>query len=122
MANGTAVCSTCGPVEVRVSSRDGKLRTECPRRSPAALQKQKLAKYGLTPERYEEMLEQQQGRCAICRRDEPLVIDHDHLTGIVRELLCNKCNCAIGLLRDDPALVRASARYLERHAQLKIPI
>jgi hypothetical protein len=40
-------------------------------------------------------------------------IDHCHITGKVRGLLCHKCNKGIGLLGDDPARVAAALNYLE---------
>lgn len=46
---------------------------------------------------------------------EKLCVDHDHETGKVRKLLCHNCNRALGLLRDDPALLRKSAEYIEQH-------
>lgn len=79
--------------------------------------------YGLTPEQYAELYEAQAGVCAICREPETMTyrgkpktlsIDHDHETGKVRGLLCAACNFAIGKFRDDPALLRAAAEYLER--------
>lgn len=83
-----------------------------------------LVRYGITPEDLVEMLAAQEGLCAICGNSaDPngtgaagrLHVDHDHVTGKVRSLLCNHCNRAIGGFRDDPALMRAGAEYVERH-------
>jgi hypothetical protein len=76
--------------------------------------------YGLTVEDFERMLLAQHGRCAICESlpDGPhgvLVVDHDHMTDTVRQLLCNNCNTAVGLLRDDPVRAEKLAAYLHRH-------
>lgn len=69
------------------------------------------AKYGLTEDEYELMLEAQGGVCAICHRPERvrrgpgeprLSVDHDHITGMVRGLLCQSCNVICGMFRDDP--------------------
>jgi len=80
-------------------------------------------KYGITIERWGEILEEQGGRCAICRTDDPGVrgffVDHDHERMTVRGLLCKKCNSAIGYLRDDAQLIRRAARYVETHGQFK---
>jgi hypothetical protein len=43
-----------------------------------------------------------------------LHIDHDHATGVVRGVLCNDCNLGLGRFRDEPALLRKAADYLER--------
>lgn len=68
---------------------------------------------GMTPERYEEMVLEQQGLCAACGdRPRRLCIDHDHTTGEVRRLLCADCNAGIGLFRDDPGRLLAAALYL----------
>lgn len=78
-------------------------------------------KYGLSKEEYEAMLSSQTNLCAICKqtgrhiRFDKLCVDHDHSTGKVRGLLCGKCNSAIGLLADNPELLRAAADYLEKH-------
>jgi hypothetical protein len=55
-------------------------------------------RYGLTPERFDEMVVDQEGRCAICRREFPQTphVDHDHETGKVRGLLCRRCNIMLG--------------------------
>jgi hypothetical protein len=47
-------------------------------------------------------------------------IDHDHVTGQVRGLLCGSCNSGIGLLRDDPGVIKAAARYVAKHRQTEI--
>ena len=76
-----------------------------------------MRKFGITLEQYNQMLAEQGGTCAIChavpglRR---LAVDHDHATGTIRGLLCSECNKALGLLEDDPALLRQAADYLER--------
>jgi Recombination endonuclease VII len=58
------------------------------------------------------MLAEQAGVCAICSLDLPLSIDHDHVTGEVRGLLCSNCNLGIGNLRDDPEIIGSAIRYL----------
>lgn len=67
--------------------------------------------------------EDQDYKCAICGIHEEnvtksLAIDHDHTTGLVRGYLCNNCNRGIGLLKDDPNVLRNAIEYLERtHSQ-----
>jgi hypothetical protein len=76
------------------------------------------SQYGITPEEYDEMLAAQGGKCALCETlplTKRLAVDHDHATGQVRGLLCWSCNGAIGLLQDDPALIRKVAVYVERN-------
>jgi hypothetical protein len=72
--------------------------------------------YGLQIEEYEELLDRQRGRCAICREpaagDLALAADHDHATGAIRGLLCSRCNNGLGSFRDDPGLLEAAVRYL----------
>jgi len=73
-------------------------------------------RYGITQEEFDVLKEQQGGRCAICDTEcEDLHIDHDHLSGKVRGLLCGSCNRAIGLLKEDPAVVRKAVEYLEKN-------
>jgi Recombination endonuclease VII len=75
-------------------------------------------KYNLTEWRYWEILDNQDGYCAICNthaswHNEKFAVDHDHRTGEVRGLLCRYCNLGLGNFRDDPALLRNALRYLE---------
>ena len=79
-------------------------------------------RYGIEKSDYLELLETQNGVCAICGSEGtvrkgkgeryPLHIDHDHETGEIRGLLCYRCNNGIGLLSEPDAL-RAAADYLE---------
>jgi hypothetical protein len=72
-------------------------------------------KYGLSKEKYEELLVLQGGRCAICDEVPPkrLRVDHCHRTGKVRGLLCDLCNSGIGKLRDDPERLTRAVEYLQ---------
>lgn len=83
-----------------------------------------LAKRGWTIEAYEAKLAEQDGKCHLCgavpdpngiRAASKLHADHDHITNLPRDLLCGRCNVGIGMFRDDPALMRAAAEYIERH-------
>jgi hypothetical protein len=75
-------------------------------------------KFGLTPELREALILAQDCRCAICKIELPIgspkwATDHCHRGKYVRGMLCKSCNSAIGLLRDDPTIVRKAAEYLE---------
>ena len=50
--------------------------------------------------------------CVICGVSEKLVVDHDHVTGQVRGMLCNHCNRGLGHFRDDPELLEFARMYL----------
>lgn len=77
--------------------------------------------YGITRVIYEELLEQQNGVCAICKQPETrllygkvceLSVDHCHETNVIRGLLCNMCNPGIGYFRNSPELLQAAIDYL----------
>lgn len=85
---------------------------------------QNLRTYGLTVEQFEAMRATQGNRCAICgqppdpngvRAASRLHVDHDHNTGAVRDLLCNRCNQGVGYFNDDPGLFAAAAAYIRKH-------
>ena len=69
-------------------------------------------KYGLSKEGYFNLLESQGGHCAICPSTERLVVEHNHATGEVRGIVCNKCNTALGMADDNVARLINLARYL----------
>lgn len=51
-------------------------------------------------------------QCVICGSKEKLVVDHNHISGEVRGLLCNHCNRGLGHFKDDPMLLEFAAQYL----------
>lgn len=77
-----------------------------------------LVKYGLVPEDVARMLNAQNLQCACCPAaltlDSRTHIDHDHLTGNVRGLLCDSCNLCIGKMRDSAETATRIAAYLNR--------
>lgn len=74
--------------------------------------------HGVTAEWYRDQLVGQAGRCAICGRvfpsDKGTHIDHDHVTGEVRGLLCINCNRLLGGARDSTETLVHAISYLER--------
>jgi len=80
----------------------------------------KLKIYGITPEDWKKMFEEQHGCCAICGTHQsmfvkPLSVDHNHDTGNVRGLLCQMCNIALGYFRDDPKLMKKGIEYVQKY-------
>lgn len=76
-----------------------------------------VSRYSITIEDYQKMFDEQDGRCAICRESSSgisLCIDHDHLTGAVRGLLCTTCNKGLGHFSDDISLMETAITYLKR--------
>ena len=54
--------------------------------------------------------------CALCPNEGKICLDHNHATGKFRGWLCDRCNRTLGLCKDDPALLRKMADYIEIHA------
>lgn len=82
--------------------------------------------FGLEIHEYEQMLKAQGGVCAICEQPETfihkatgkparLAVDHCHVKGSVRKLLCKSCNNGLGLFKDNPELLKKAADYLRNH-------
>jgi hypothetical protein len=95
-------------------------------RDPVRERRKQLKKiYNITLETYELMVIEQNNLCAICNKPETvkqkdgsiktLCVDHNHTTGEVRQLLCNRCNKGIGLLKDDISIVFKAYEYLKKH-------
>lgn len=69
---------------------------------------------GIAKEEYARAYEARAtGVCVICGSSGPVVVDHDHKTGMVRGALCTNCNLGIGHFKDDPELLEYAALYLK---------
>ncbi len=80
------------------------------------------SRFGISIEQYEEMLDRQERKCAICgmeqKGEKSLAVDHNHLTGKVRELLCAGCNFIVGVTeKNDKLWMSKVVEYLEKHAE-----
>ena len=103
-------CKECAKARVKANHCPTRARADDLRRH-----------YGITLEDYDSMYETQNGQCAICGTTEPggrwnrFAVDHDHETGVVRGLLCNNCNTALGLFQDSFSILHLAANYLDKH-------
>jgi hypothetical protein len=117
---GTPVCPACKKDKGSEAAQLARKERE---------RRRTLARYGLTPAEYDSLVKRQRNRCAVCgttkvggppTRNKYWHVDHDHVTGQVRGLLCSKCNTAIGLLQDDPEILAIAARYVAKHRQMEL--
>jgi hypothetical protein len=81
----------------------------------------------ISKERYYQLMEKQNNLCAICKQSETIInsvrnnvpkrlaLDHNHKTGIIRGLLCHRCNVSIGAFRDSIDILQAAIAYLQVH-------
>lgn len=79
-----------------------------------------MKKVGLTPEGWNILFEKQGGRCAICMKHQTelkmkLVVDHEHASGKIRDLLCHACNLVLGNAREDASILQRCINYLKIH-------
>lgn len=96
------------------------------------LNEQKTAqRFKLTIEQLRQMFIDYDNKCAICRKEETrwatikggenkrakLCIDHDHVTGKIRGLLCHDCNTSIGKMKDDINILQSAIDYLKKHEE-----
>lgn len=79
-----------------------------------------IRKYSITQADYEAMFYYQNGACAICdkKQTRPFDVDHCHITGRVRGLLCTNCNRMLGHAHDDIKRLNRAAMYLENPMEL----
>lgn len=83
-----------------------------------------IRKFGITLEQYKIMLQDQNNKCAICATSEcssgvSFAVDHCHVTGKVRALLCGACNTGLGKFKDNFDLLEKASKYLKLHGEIK---
>src|SRR6266700_1855471 len=120
-------CKIAGPLKI-------KARTEREERQSYRLANRKMferegnlkSKYGIDMVEYRRLFEAQGGVCAICKlpplcankRDQVLHVDHDHVTGKIRALLCHSCNHLIGHAKESVAVLMQAIAYLLKHSPI----
>lgn len=77
------------------------------------------AQYGISLEEYNELFQNQEGRCAICKKHQTelkrvMAVDHCHMTGKVRGLLCGPCNMGLGYFKESSVLLAVAKEYLDK--------
>lgn len=81
--------------------------------------------FGLSREDFEHLVDEHAGRCAICFRQptgmpgDHLSVDHNHVTGKIRGLLCTSCNLLLGSCKDSVDTLRYAMDYLVMHTHMK---
>lgn len=83
--------------------------------------------YGITEQDLHIKYSKQNGRCSICNspidlsihKKRSACVDHNHITGEVRDLLCSHCNKGLGMFLDNPELLRNAANYLDKWCSIK---
>jgi len=78
------------------------------------------SQYNITLKDYNKMFREQKGKCAICNRhrkqlNNSLCVDHNHSTKKIRDLLCHKCNFAVGYYENSD--IKAIESYLKKHKE-----
>jgi len=74
-----------------------------------------LKRYNLTLEQIDEILVSQDHKCGLCGRslkEMKRAVDHDHKTGKVRGILCNRCNLGLAMFLDNADLLKVAINYL----------
>lgn len=87
------------------------------RKNPDARLRGRLRKYGLTVPEFKTMLQSQNSLCAICHKPDTqtrLAVDHNHITGKIRGLLCGICNRHLGILENTEFVEKATS-YLRSY-------
>lgn len=78
-------------------------------------------RYGITYDEWELMRERENFSCMICGITEEeigrkLDVDHCHITGKVRGVLCNQCNTTLGHAKDNIAILESAIEYLKNNS------
>lgn len=116
-------CKTCQRSSAQISYAENKPRVLSRNKkkysSEARRERTLKESYGIDLKDYNNMLEDQEGKCGICGGSDPkhtsgrFVVDHCHESGLVRGLLCGECNFMIGKSNDDIEILKKAITYLK---------
>lgn len=106
-ANTSGFHTYCKPCQ------NTKVKTSIEEHHGSTRQRQLRRRYGLDEAQVAWFLLRQDQKCAVCGAADPAHVDHDHLTGGVRGVLCFNCNGALGKMSDRVEVLRNAADYLE---------
>jgi len=109
-------CNTCLYKEHRRWTEENAERVQQYREKDPWTLAKRCARRGITPQELVDRYERQEECCAICKKEIELIdsaIDHNHVTGEFRGVLCKQCNRALGMFNDSPAVLRNALEYLE---------
>jgi hypothetical protein len=114
-----AVCKTCWNARNKAwleahPGRGAEYKRRWEQRNPGRSRNTHLLRrYGVTAEEVDAREAEQEGRCSICGKARPLVLDHDHEDERPRGLVCQPCNVVLGAAGDDVEVLRRAIAYLE---------
>jgi hypothetical protein len=92
------------------------------RKSGAQKWSQIKSRYGIDKAQFESLLEQQKGRCPICRDDFKIrkpYIDHNHTSDKVRGLLHRECNALLGFAEEKMEVLQNAINYIKKYEDTK---
>lgn len=111
-------CYECFKAANRASFHKNKSNNPSAKYSAKTYWTRLWVKFKMTEDDYNSILSSQSGGCAICggtdagKRNTRMPVDHDHITGDVRGILCTPCNRGIGLMRDNAKLLAKASMYV----------
>lgn len=120
------VCKICNRKRIKAStanySPEKLAEIDARRKSDPYKNAHLMRKFGIDLDFYNQLISKQQDKCAICTNEFTIAnlaqVDHDHITGKVRGLLCRTCNMGLGVFRDEPNKLEQAASYLKRTSDL----
>lgn len=123
-SRSTGIASACKECNARDARRWRKEYGHARRFRASSTKSHLKREYSITLEEYDVLFEGQNRCCAICGKPERamyrgsprhLAVDHDHITGQIRGLLCFRCNILLGHVGEDVDLLLKHITYLRRH-------
>lgn len=109
------ICKACSAKASRLAAGYTEPKTSAPKGTYTTCAGQAIfSRYGLSEQAHKDLLDKVGHKCEICGvTGKMLVIDHNHVTGKIRGILCGKCNTGIGMLGDCSEGAANALKYLK---------